>query len=222
MGIKLGKPAELTLLSVIFFSFMVAHEVVIEGMWESFTNIPDGIALYITLFQFTFVGLGALTVEALLPTMSDSTPTGTFSRAAVEDPSIRDGRVEILPLTSLRSKHRLKLDVNAQIIHEIMLVFSALTTLEVLPVHPTGGEKRQLGFWMNWLPFLGLSFLVFMSTALSNHAVHYVQYPVKVVFKSSKLLPTMLVSTCIGNSKAFGVADYAAALLLCVGTGMLV
>eukprot|EP00240_Pyramimonas_obovata_P003693 CAMPEP_0118949124 /NCGR_PEP_ID=MMETSP1169-20130426/49067_1 /TAXON_ID=36882 /ORGANISM="Pyramimonas obovata, Strain CCMP722" /LENGTH=356 /DNA_ID=CAMNT_0006895687 /DNA_START=182 /DNA_END=1249 /DNA_ORIENTATION=+ len=156
MGLKLGKPAELALLSFMFFSFMVAHEVVIEGMWESFTHIPDGIALYITLFQFTFVGLGALTVEALLPSTSDSASAG--------------------------------------------------------------GEKRQIGFWMNWLPYLGLSVLVFMSTALSNHAVHYVQYPVKVVFKSSKLMPTMLVSTCIGNSKAFGVVDYAAALLLCIGT----
>eukprot|EP00976_Prorocentrum_cordatum_P086155 1186391-Prorocentrum_minimum.AAC.6 len=77
MGVKIGKHAELVLLSVVFFTFMIAHEVVIEGMWESFKNIPDGIALYITLFQFTFVGVGALTVEALLPTASDSASAGT-------------------------------------------------------------------------------------------------------------------------------------------------
>jgi hypothetical protein len=34
--------------------------------------------------------------------------------------------------------------------------------------------------WKIWLPYVGLSLLVFLSTGLSNHSVHYVQYPLKV------------------------------------------
>lgn len=155
----LSKRAELALLSIVFFLSMVGHEVVIESIWESFkTDIPDGIAAYITLFQFTFVGLGALTVEIFAPTPTDASSAGTVA------------------------------------------------------------DKRPLGFWLSHLPYFGLAVLVFLSTALSNHSVHYVQYPVKVVFKSSKLMPTMLVSTLLGNSKSFGITDYAAAALLCVGT----
>eukprot|EP00241_Pyramimonas_parkeae_P019465 CAMPEP_0114294138 /NCGR_PEP_ID=MMETSP0059-20121206/9966_1 /TAXON_ID=36894 /ORGANISM="Pyramimonas parkeae, Strain CCMP726" /LENGTH=310 /DNA_ID=CAMNT_0001415895 /DNA_START=440 /DNA_END=1372 /DNA_ORIENTATION=- len=69
-----------------------------------------------------------------------------------------------------------------------------------------------------WLPYVGLSVLVFLSTALANHSVHYVQYVLKVVFKSSKLMPTMIVSTFMGNSKGFGGVEYLAAFLLCSGT----
>jgi Kef-type K+ transport system membrane component KefB len=73
----LSKRAELALLSMVFFLSMVGHEVVIESIWESFkTDIPDGIAAYITLFQFTFVGLGALTVETFAPTPTDASSAG--------------------------------------------------------------------------------------------------------------------------------------------------
>jgi len=34
--------------------------------------------------------------------------------------------------------------------------------------------------WKIWMPYVGLSLLVFLSTGLSNHSVHYVQYPLKV------------------------------------------
>ena len=48
-----------------------------------------------------------------------------------------------------------------------------------------------------------------------------VAYPVKIVFKSSKLIPTMLVSICFFD-KTYSTSDYCSALLLCLGTGLFV
>ena len=68
-----------------------------------------------------------------------------------------------------------------------------------------------------WLQYIGLAALVFCATAVSNHALHWVQYPVKVVFKSSKLVPTMIVATVLGNTKKYSFREYVAALLICGG-----
>lgn len=69
-----------------------------------------------------------------------------------------------------------------------------------------------------WLPYIGLACLVWCATGLANLAVSWVQYPVKVVFKSSKLIPTMLVSVFMGNSRPFTAVQYLAAMMLCAGT----
>jgi len=69
-------------------------------------------------------------------------------------------------------------------------------------------------------PYAGLSILVFGGTFLATQSLKYVSFPTKVVFKSAKLIPTMIVSTIIhrGNSvKKYGVLDYAAAFFLCIG-----
>ncbi|CAK0868549.1 unnamed protein product, partial [Prorocentrum cordatum] len=101
--------------------------------------------------------------------------------------------------------------------------FSGCTVLAVLgggasgavqgPAAPEGPAAAARG----WLPFVGLSCLVWCGTGLANVAVSWVQYPVKVVFKSSKLIPTMGVSVLMGNSRTFGALDYLAAVLLCAG-----
>jgi adenosine 3'-phospho 5'-phosphosulfate transporter B3 len=83
---------------------------------------------------------------------------------------------------------------------------------------PQGPRQEGLVAWARaWLPFVGLSCLVWCGTGLANVAVSWVQYPVKVVFKSSKLIPTMGVSVLMGNSRAFGALDYLAAVCLCGG-----
>lgn len=66
------------------------------------------------------------------------------------------------------------------------------------------------------LPYVQLSLVVFGATALASQALVYVTYPTKVVFKSAKLIPTMLVSTC-WNKASYRWIDYIAALLFCVG-----
>lgn len=68
------------------------------------------------------------------------------------------------------------------------------------------------------LPYLSLSLVVFGSTCLASMSVRYVSYPTKVVLKSAKLIPTMVVATIMqrGNNK-YGMKDYLAAVLLCLG-----
>jgi adenosine 3'-phospho 5'-phosphosulfate transporter B3 len=69
-----------------------------------------------------------------------------------------------------------------------------------------------------WWPYVGLSVLVWGATGLANVSVTWVQYPVKVAFKSSKLIPTMVVSVFMRNSRPFRWSEYVAAVLLCIVT----
>lgn len=65
--------------------------------------------------------------------------------------------------------------------------------------------------------YLFLTILVFCATGLATASLNYVNYPVKVIFKSAKLIPTMLVSTVM-HKKVYQWRDYSAALLLIFGT----
>ena len=83
------------------------------------------------------------------------------------------------------------------------------------------------------LPYIKLSLLVVGATALSTRSIVYVSYPTKVVFKSAKLIPTMIVSTLLnppgkgggggvgggggGGGAGYGAMDYLAAALLSGG-----
>lgn len=70
----------------------------------------------------------------------------------------------------------------------------------------------------SWWPFVAISAMVFLSNSLSQYSTHYVEFSLKIVAKSSKLMPTMLISGLLGNSRYFQAVDYIAAILLCAGT----
>ena len=82
------------------------------------------------------------------------------------------------------------------------------------------------------LPFALLGLVVFGSTFLASLSAMYVSYPTKVVFKSAKLVPTMIVATVLRDknnndtetttkqqqsSSYYSAMDYCAACLLCAG-----
>lgn len=67
------------------------------------------------------------------------------------------------------------------------------------------------------IPYISLSAVVFGSTCLASMSVRYVSYPTKVVFKSAKLIPTMVVATFLQRGDKYHALDYAAAALLCAG-----
>lgn len=69
------------------------------------------------------------------------------------------------------------------------------------------------------VPYIKLSFLVFGATGLATESLKYVSYPTKVVFKSAKLIPTMVVATVFTPDKKFSFVDYISAFLLCCGAG---
>jgi len=87
------------------------------------------------------------------------------------------------------------------------------TSDDGLNVHTSRSTRLRF-----WLPYVWLGFLLFCVTGFANIAVAWVQYPVKVVMKSSKLMPTMIVSAVIGNSRRFSSREYAGAVLICLGT----
>ena len=67
------------------------------------------------------------------------------------------------------------------------------------------------------IPYISLSVVVFGSTCLASMSVRYVSYPTKVVFKSTKLIPTMIIATFLHRGSNYSTLDYLAASMLCAG-----
>ena len=63
-------------------------------------------------------------------------------------------------------------------------------------------------------PLLTLCLLA--SSTLSNMSLSYIGMPTKVVFRSCKLVPTMIIATVV-NQKRFRSYDYLCALAICAG-----
>jgi len=61
-----------------------------------------------------------------------------------------------------------------------------------------------------------LTLCLLSSSGLSNMALNYINFPTKVVFRSCKLIPTMLISTII-NRRIFSSGEYVSALAVCIG-----
>lgn len=61
-----------------------------------------------------------------------------------------------------------------------------------------------------------LTLCLLSSSALSTLSLNYINFPTKVVFRSCKLLPTMLFSTCI-NKRKYSSLEYVSAVLVCAG-----
>mmetsp|Transcript_7378 Transcript_7378/g.18518 ORF Transcript_7378/g.18518 Transcript_7378/m.18518 type:complete len:392 (+) Transcript_7378:179-1354(+) len=64
--------------------------------------------------------------------------------------------------------------------------------------------------------YLGLTFCLLGSSSLANLSLNYINYPTKVVFRSCKLIPTMIVASIV-NKKIFSVVEYCCAFCMCVG-----
>ena len=61
-----------------------------------------------------------------------------------------------------------------------------------------------------------LTLCLLSSSALSNMSLNYINFPTKVVFRSCKLVPTMLIAT-IMNRKIFSSIEYMCAFSVCIG-----
>lgn len=119
--------------------------------------------------------------------------------------------------------HELALEAASTEFHDLDALAYAVTLFQfgfcmILPVIVSAGQalnKMPTSVKELW-PFVRLSVVVFGATALSSEALKYVTYPTKVVFKSAKLIPTMMVATLLRGSQ-YGWMDYTAATLLCAG-----
>mmetsp|Transcript_37076 Transcript_37076/g.56964 ORF Transcript_37076/g.56964 Transcript_37076/m.56964 type:complete len:373 (+) Transcript_37076:56-1174(+) len=61
-----------------------------------------------------------------------------------------------------------------------------------------------------------LTLCLMASSAFSNQALNYINFPMKVVFRSSKLIPTMIVASIL-NKKVFSSVEYLCAFSVCSG-----
>ena len=100
--------------------------------------------------------------------------------------------------------------------------------MEVLGVTLCSGLERSS------LPFIGngewkkkmvapicayplLTLCLSMSSSLASWSLDYINFPTKVVFRSCKLLPTMLLAVIMGNSKRFTIIEIGSAVAVCAG-----
>lgn len=61
-----------------------------------------------------------------------------------------------------------------------------------------------------------LTFCLMASSSLSNISLNYINFPTKVVFRSCKLIPTMIIATVI-NKRVFKSYEYACAMAISTG-----
>jgi adenosine 3'-phospho 5'-phosphosulfate transporter B3 len=61
-----------------------------------------------------------------------------------------------------------------------------------------------------------LTFCLMTSSALSNLSLNYINFPTKVIFRSCKLIPTMIIATFV-NKRIFTTIEYACAFSISLG-----
>jgi adenosine 3'-phospho 5'-phosphosulfate transporter B3 len=100
--------------------------------------------------------------------------------------------------------------------------------MEVLGVTLCSGIERSS------IPFLGngeykrprsapliayppLTLCLLMSSSLASWSLNYINFPTKVVFRSCKLLPTMILAVVMGNAKRFSLVEVTSAIAVCAG-----
>ncbi|VEU45226.1 unnamed protein product [Pseudo-nitzschia multistriata] len=68
-------------------------------------------------------------------------------------------------------------------------------------------------------PYIILSLVVFSSNVCKSASARYVSFPTKVIFRSTKLIPVMIVASIlnINDNRTYGRSDFLAAALLCAG-----
>jgi adenosine 3'-phospho 5'-phosphosulfate transporter B3 len=78
------------------------------------------------------------------------------------------------------------------------------------------GLKRFPRTIGGFAPYIRLSIVIFGATGVATQSVKYVSYPTRAVFKSAKLITTMMVATVL-QRKIYGKLECAAAVMLCAG-----
>ena len=55
----------------------------------------------------------------------------------------------------------------------------------------------------SWTSYFALCIFLLISSATSNFALNYINYPTKVVFRSCKLIPTMIIAVGFNNKQVY-------------------
>jgi len=222
-----------TLLVAGFFCGMLLVDLCLE-MLLSLPNLPATIALWNSTLSFLFCALLPLLLRSwnVGDGCDDAVAAGPTARAKSQvgpDDDRHCGAEKLPPetdeeMTCINKACEVPGDEAPQKSYSSedgLFLAEALDLEEDAPLKELDRRRcnAPLALCAKMLPFLLCSVLQFGSSMAANHAVHFVEYKVKVVFKASKLLPTMVLATAFGNTRTFTFVEYSAALLLSVGTG---
>jgi adenosine 3'-phospho 5'-phosphosulfate transporter B3 len=93
-------------------------------------------------------------------------------------------------------------------------LFSGLERSSV-PYFGSGEARRpRMAPWQAYPP---LTCCLLMSSSLASWSLNYINFPTKVVFRSCKLLPTMIMAYLMGNAKRFTYVEVGSAVAVCAG-----
>lgn len=76
------------------------------------------------------------------------------------------------------------------------------------------GRRPRMAPWQAYPP---LTICLVMSSSLASWSLNYINFPTKVVFRSCKLLPTMIIAYMMGNAKRFTYVEVGSAIAVCAG-----
>lgn len=205
---------EIFILSSAFFLSQILQEIFYESIVSSFPDAPDGTPILYTASQFT-----SIVVIAYLVSMFQDPHAKHKNPSNNQKLSQKASDVEQEPDGNGSKEHSHAHDTGDESHHHHSRADSengqskSVSTTIVTPPNGNG----MVSFIKNWVPIVALAGLMFIASGLPNIAARLVEYPVKVVFKSSKLIPTMFVSVLFGNHSKFSTVDYISAALLCAG-----
>lgn len=157
---------------------------------------PTHQMILVSFLMFLFFGMHNILQEAIVNLLSNK-------NSAI--PVLSDGTLDA-SLSSNKSNQTLMLGY-AEVVG--VLFFSYL---ERTHMTKEGGFSRVAP--LRAYPLLTLC--LFASSSLSNLSLSYINFPTKVVFRSCKLVPTMIIATIV-NSRIFHSYEYLCALSICAG-----
>jgi adenosine 3'-phospho 5'-phosphosulfate transporter B3 len=93
-------------------------------------------------------------------------------------------------------------------------IFSGLERSSI-PFFGTGEARRPRS--APAMAYPPLTCCLLMSSSLASWSLNYINFPTKVVFRSCKLLPTMIIAYLMGNAKRFTYVEVGSAMAVCAG-----
>lgn len=100
--------------------------------------------------------------------------------------------------------------------HSVMLGYMEVLGVCVYSFIERNCIRKEKGRTASLKSYPLLSLCLMTSTALSNMSLAYISYPTKIIFRSCKLIPTMVFATFI-NKQKFSSTEYLCALAICAG-----
>lgn len=98
----------------------------------------------------------------------------------------------------------------------VMLGYTEVLGVAVCSFFERTFVARERGMVAPLSSYSLLTCCLLASSALSNMSLNYINFPTKVVFRSCKLIPTMIVASVI-HRRVFASVEYACAMAVCAG-----